>query len=89
MRLETVIASSHSLKMLLTLAKVKKTHVNQLVRMSNSTYSEVHRNLVIPERARATFVITVLVAVFIVTRVSSAEPIILLLPQSISRQESD
>jgi DeoR/GlpR family transcriptional regulator of sugar metabolism len=31
--------------MLLALAKVKKTHVTQLVRMINSTYNEVRRNL--------------------------------------------
>lgn len=45
MRLEQIIASSCRQKMLLALAKVKKTHVSQLVRMINSTYNEVRRNL--------------------------------------------
>jgi len=45
MRLEQIIASSCRQKMLLALAKVKKTHVTQLVRMINSTYNEVRRNL--------------------------------------------
>jgi predicted transcriptional regulator len=45
MRLERIIASSCRQKMVLTLAKVKKTHVTRLVRMINSTYNEVRRNL--------------------------------------------
>jgi predicted transcriptional regulator len=45
MRLEQIIASSCRQKMLLALAKVKKTHVTHLVRMINSTYNEVRRNL--------------------------------------------
>lgn len=45
MRLEQIIASSCRQKMLLALARVKKTHVTQLVRMINSTYNEVRRNL--------------------------------------------
>lgn len=45
MRLEQIIASSCRQKILLALAKVKKTHVTQLVRMINSTYNEVKRNL--------------------------------------------
>jgi hypothetical protein len=45
MRLEQIIASSCRQKMLLALAKVKETHVTQLVRMINSTYNEVRRNL--------------------------------------------
>lgn len=42
-----IIASSCRQRMLLALAKVKKTHVTQLVRMINSTYNEVNRNLII------------------------------------------
>jgi DNA-binding transcriptional ArsR family regulator len=49
MRLEQIIASSCRQKMLLGLAKVKKTHVTQLVRMINSTYNQVNRNLEILE----------------------------------------
>jgi len=45
MRLEQIIASSCRQKILLTLAKIEKTHVTQLVRMINSTYNEVRRNL--------------------------------------------
>jgi DeoR/GlpR family transcriptional regulator of sugar metabolism len=45
MRLEQIIASSCRQKMLLALAKVKETHVTQLVWMINSTYNEVRRNL--------------------------------------------
>jgi len=45
MKLEQIIASSCRQRMLLALAKVKKTHVAQLVRMINSTYNEVRRNL--------------------------------------------
>jgi DNA-binding transcriptional ArsR family regulator len=49
MRLEQIIASSCRQKMLLALAKIKKTHVTQLVRITNSTYNEVNRNLTILE----------------------------------------
>lgn len=45
MRLERIIASSCRQKILVALAKVNKTHVTQLVRMINSTYNEVRRNL--------------------------------------------
>lgn len=47
MRLTRIIASSCRQRMLLALAKVKKTHMTQLVRMINSTYNEVNRNLTI------------------------------------------
>jgi len=36
--------------MLLALANVNKTHVTQLVRIINSTYNEVNRNLTILEK---------------------------------------
>ena len=49
MQLMLIIASSCRQRMLLTLAKVKKTHVTELVRMINSTYNEVNRNLIILE----------------------------------------
>jgi DNA-binding transcriptional ArsR family regulator len=52
MRLEQIIASSCRQKMLLALAKVRKTHVTQLVRMINSTYNQVNRNLVILENEK-------------------------------------
>lgn len=45
MRLEQIIASSCRQKILLALAKHRKTNVTQLVRMINSTYNEVRRNL--------------------------------------------
>jgi DNA-binding transcriptional ArsR family regulator len=49
MRTEQIIASSCRQRMLLALAKVGKTHVTQLVRMINSTYGQVNRNLTILE----------------------------------------
>jgi len=52
MRLEQIIASSCRQKMLLALAKVRKTHVTQLVRMINSTYNQVNRNLAILENEK-------------------------------------
>jgi len=52
MRLEQIIASSCRQRMLLALAKVGKTHVTQLVRMINSTYNQVNRNLVILENEK-------------------------------------
>ena len=52
MRLEQIIASSCRQKMLLALAKVRKTHVTQLVRMINSTYNQVNRNLTILEKEK-------------------------------------
>jgi len=48
-RLEQIIASSCRQKMLLALAKVRRTHVAQLLRMTNGTYNQVNRNLLILE----------------------------------------
>jgi DeoR/GlpR family transcriptional regulator of sugar metabolism len=45
MKLKQIIASSCRQKILEALSKVEKTHVTQLVRMINSTYNEVRRNL--------------------------------------------
>lgn len=50
MELEQIIASTCRQKMLLALSKVKKTHVTNLVRMINSTYNQVRRNLEILEK---------------------------------------
>ena len=50
LELEQIIASTCRQKMLLALSKVKKTHVTNLVRMINSTYDEVRRNLEILEK---------------------------------------
>src|SRR5271157_404318 len=49
MKLEQLIASSCRQKMLLALAKVRRTHVTQLIRMMNSTYNQVNRNILILE----------------------------------------
>ena len=49
MKLEQIIASTCRQKMLLSLSKVKETHVTKLVRTINSTYNEVRRNLEILE----------------------------------------
>jgi DeoR/GlpR family transcriptional regulator of sugar metabolism len=49
MKLEQIIASTCRQKMLLSLSKVKETHITKLVRMINSTYNEVRRNLEILE----------------------------------------
>jgi hypothetical protein len=51
-KLEQIIASSCRQKMLLALAKVRRTHVTQLVRMINSTYNQVNRNLLILENEK-------------------------------------
>jgi len=52
MRLEQIIASSCRQKILLALAKVGRTHVTRLVRMINSTYNLVNRNLGILENEK-------------------------------------
>ncbi|MGB8779829.1 MAG: hypothetical protein WCD81_04180 [Candidatus Bathyarchaeia archaeon] len=52
MKLEQIIASSCRQRMLLALAKVRRTHVTELVRMINSTYNEVNRNLAILEKEK-------------------------------------
>ena len=49
MKLEQIIASRCRQKMLLALSKVKRVHVTGLVRMINSTYNQVKRNLEILE----------------------------------------
>jgi len=48
--LHQIIASSCRQKIILTLSKVNETHVTNLVRMMNSTYNQVQRNLQILER---------------------------------------
>ena len=50
MRLEQLIASSCRQKILLALSKIKRTHVTNLVRITNSTYNQVNRNLAILEK---------------------------------------
>ena len=50
MRLEQLIASSCRQKILLALSKTKTTHVTNLVRIINSTYNQVDRNLQILEQ---------------------------------------
>jgi DNA-binding transcriptional ArsR family regulator len=49
MKLEQILASSCRQKILLALAKVKKTHMAELLRMIKSTYNQANRNLVILE----------------------------------------
>ncbi len=50
MKLEQIIASSCRQKILLALSSVKKTHVTNLVRLTNSTYNQVRQNLDIMEK---------------------------------------
>ena len=50
MKLEQVIASSCRQRVLLSLSKIKTTHVTNLVRITNSTYGQVSRNLQILEK---------------------------------------
>lgn len=50
MKLEQIIASSCRQKILLTLSEIKTTHVTNLVRITNSTYNQVSRNLQILEK---------------------------------------
>ena len=45
MKPEQIIASTCRQKILLALSRVKKTHLTNLVRMINSTYNQVRRNL--------------------------------------------
>lgn len=49
MKLEQLIASSCRQKILLALSSTKGTHVTNLVRIINSTYNQVNRNLLILE----------------------------------------
>jgi len=48
-KLEQIIASSCRQKILLALSKTKRTHITNLVRIINSTYNQVNRNLQILE----------------------------------------
>jgi DNA-binding transcriptional ArsR family regulator len=48
--LQQLMASSCRQKILVALSKVKETHVTNLVRMINSTYNQVDRNLLILEK---------------------------------------
>ena len=50
MKLGQIIASSCRQKILLSLSSVKKTHVTNLVRITNSTYNQVRRNLDMMEK---------------------------------------
>jgi predicted transcriptional regulator len=50
LKLEQIIASSCRQKILLTLSEIKTTHVTNLVRITNSTYNQVSRNLQILEK---------------------------------------
>jgi DeoR/GlpR family transcriptional regulator of sugar metabolism len=50
LKLEQIIASSCRQKILLALSKIGKTHVTNLVRIINSTYNHVNRNLQILEK---------------------------------------
>lgn len=50
LKLEQIIASSCRQKILLALSQNKKTHVTNLVRLVNSTYNQVNRNLQILEK---------------------------------------
>ena len=45
LKLEKILASTCRQKILLCLAKVKKTHITNLVRMTNSTYNQIIRNV--------------------------------------------
>ena len=48
--MEQIIASLCRQKILLALSRVKKTHVTNLVRITNSTYNQVRRNIDIMEK---------------------------------------
>lgn len=50
MKLEQIIASTCRQKILIVLSNVKKTHITNLVRLTNSTYNQVRRNVDILER---------------------------------------
>jgi len=50
LKLQQILASSCRQKILLALSKVREIHLSALVRMTNSTYDQVHRNLEIFER---------------------------------------
>ncbi len=50
MKLEQIIASSCRQRILMAMSKVKKTHITNLVRLTNSTYNDVRRNVGILEK---------------------------------------
>jgi len=50
LKLQQILASSCRQRILLALSKVGETHFSNLVRMTNSTYYQVHRNLEILSR---------------------------------------
>ncbi len=50
MKLEQIIASSGRQKILVVLSKVKKTHITNLVRLTNGTYNQVRRNVDLLEK---------------------------------------
>jgi len=50
LKLEQIIASSCRQKILRALSNAKKTHITNLVRITNSTYNQVKRNLDIMEK---------------------------------------
>jgi len=50
LKLEQIIASTCRQKILMALSNIKKTHITNLVRLTNSTYNQVRRNVDILER---------------------------------------
>jgi DeoR/GlpR family transcriptional regulator of sugar metabolism len=48
--LEQIIASSCRQKILLALSTIKRTHLTNLIRIVNSTYNQVNRNLQILQK---------------------------------------
>lgn len=50
LKLEKLLASTCKQKILLCLAKVKKTHITNLVRLTDSTYNQIIRNVEILHR---------------------------------------
>jgi predicted transcriptional regulator len=50
LKLQQIIASSCRQKIILALSRVKETHVTNLVRIINSTYNQVDRNLELLEK---------------------------------------
>ncbi len=49
MKLEQIIASSCRQKILTVLSNLKKTHITNLVRLTNGTYNDIRRNVDILE----------------------------------------
>jgi predicted transcriptional regulator len=50
LKLEQIIASSCRQKILLALSRIKRTHLNDLIRTVDSTYNQVNSNLQILEK---------------------------------------